>query len=445
VILGFLILFGGAFMAYQFLLKPLGERDEQMAVARDEIEKQQMQLLTIQRDKKKFDALKPFSLPADVSMARREYENELTKMLRDSGFDGITVVPKPVDTKTAPALPGAKKTPIYTPLQYSVQVRGDLASLVDWLERFYKLPLLHRIKTLNVVKPLTPARQGSQELDITATVEAIVLDQAENRKTLLPGKNVLTVRVQSPDAAKLAPVKAKLAKVGYEEAGNGGGFKVPEAAFKEALPSFAKALPSELKPGVAVPVSEDGVTVTVKPDVAVEPPHLLNPDRQYASIAGKNIFYGPVQEVVRDKPKVDFAEFIKCDSIVYENGAPVASLWDAYRNEDYRISTRDGGYRVEVKWYVGDKKRTLRNSTNEIVVEDENGAPQHRWHIVRLDDREVILRDKDGKLHALHVGETLAETELLSAEDIKDLGLVEETAKPEKEVKVSEKKPPGER
>src|SRR5438552_2594084 len=73
----------------------------------------------------------------------------------------FSVLPKQPETRTSPTF--VSKKPVYTKLPFSVTARGDLASLIDWLERFYKLQLLHQIRQLTIQVPAgadSTARRG---------------------------------------------------------------------------------------------------------------------------------------------------------------------------------------------------------------------------------------------------------------------------------------------
>src|SRR4029077_7099058 len=107
-------------------------------------------------------------------------------------------------------LPG-KKEPIYTRLNFTIAADGELADLIDFLERFYRTPLLHEIKKLDVRRPLTPIidvtpqRQSAHLLHIDMTVEALGLAGAETPKQLLrtvdwrrAGPDVLTNLMNNP-------------------------------------------------------------------------------------------------------------------------------------------------------------------------------------------------------------------------------------------------------
>jgi len=365
VILTVLIVAGGAFAGYQMLVKPLGEKARRLTDLENEKDDKELRLTRIREEQEKVKKLLPLSLPADVGAARRDYADELAKIAREAGFESgaFPITPKEPDTKSSPQLPNKK--PAYTRLDYVIPgARGDLATLVDFMERFYKLPLLHQIKTLTVQKPLTTTRAGSNDLDITMTIEALVLDQAPKRETLLP-------------------------------------------------PSTVKA-----------------------------PPVLAVPERKYASIAGKNIFFGPpMREVV--KQEIDFAEFVKCDSITLNEAGPVVTLFDSYNNQNYQVSPVNGRFKVEVSYYLAGKRKTLRTNP-DLVIENERGDPQYRWAVVRIDPRELILRDEDGKLCVVHVGQTLAECTRLSSSQLKELGLEETKDEGKKEDgKAAAKKAPG--
>src|SRR5205823_6656854 len=61
---------------------------------------------------------------------------------------------------------------------------------VNFLEKFYKTPILHSIKMIDVHKPITnTGPQRPNELDITLAIEAAILDNAEKRQTLIPEKS----------------------------------------------------------------------------------------------------------------------------------------------------------------------------------------------------------------------------------------------------------------
>src|SRR5437773_6811071 len=157
VVLGLIVLAGAGLMISQFVLSPIRNRNHRIAELKSDVEERRDKIAQIQALKPKFESWRRISLPADPGFAKLEYEKRLRELLLQSGFEGnsTTVIPSRGDNKTTPTLPG-KKEPIYTRLNYTVSADGELAELVDFLERFYRTPLLHEIKKLDIRRPLTP-------------------------------------------------------------------------------------------------------------------------------------------------------------------------------------------------------------------------------------------------------------------------------------------------
>lgn len=367
-----LLLVGGGFLVHQLWYEPLRARDRRVEDLQREIDEKLAAVRKAQEKKKELDRYALLSLPRDVELARREYEEQLSKMVRASGFDAqsISITSKKPDTRTSPVLIKGQP-PIYTRLEYVVQAKGELLSLVEFMEKFYDLPLLHQIRNLKVQRPSGGDRgRPTYELDYTLTIEALVLDRAENRKTLL----------------------------------------------------------SENPP---------------------DPPHLLaSEERKYSSIAGRDVFFGPpppapVEAREQKKPpSADFAQFVKFDGYTESDRGPVISLFDAFNNNEQTISPRlDGeGYKVEVKYTLNGRKRTLR-SGKTIDVIDDTGELQHRWLVLKTTEREVFLQDEDS-YYVVRLGQWLSEMTRLTTEEAAGFGLIPakekepeapEAGKPEKD------------
>jgi hypothetical protein len=354
ILLGFIFLSAVGFFGYTFYLVPMRERETRISDLRRDVDGLEARVEVIHAQQAKLDKMRKVSLPRNIDQARRAYGEEIEKMLRASGFEAgsFSVLPKQPETRTNPTF--ANKKPIYTKLPFDVTAKGDLASIVDWMERFYKLSLLHQIRKITLQLPAgadANARRGANDLDMTVSLEALVLDNAEERKTLTPEK----------------PVE---------------------------MPSV-----------------------------------LAVPERQYASIAGKNIFYGSAAPTIsNDKPYVDVMPFIKFDGVSYDAGMPTATLWDQYHNHDYKIRPHTtGGFRVEVSYYINGRKRDLRSGRN-LELHDTKGEIERLWEIVKIDDRELILRDEE-HYYRLHLGQSLADMTTMKAEEVKALGIKDDIAK----------------
>lgn len=373
-VIGFITLAGVGLMVSQFIVGPLKERNRSIGKLEDDIADKRGKILTIQAEKPKMELWRKQSLPADVNLARLEYEKFLRELFRQSGYEGssVSVIPKPVDTRngllTAPG-PG-KKESAGTILPFAVEAQGELGDLVDFLERFYRTPLLHEIKSMNITRPLTPlANLGAplglrspqtpkNELKAVMNIEALVLREADARNQLLPGLDrqmagvdLVTTLCNGPAALALVP--------------------------------WAVGPIGPLGPGA-----------------------LAVPTRQYASIAGKDIFYGPpAAEQVAEQ--VDATEHVYLTDITY-NGRWEAFLYDRYNNSKTRLRAS-----------AGFDSFRIRNSKGETLAQGK---------IIRIDDRDLIFLSGE-KYYSMHIGQNLEEVlrHPLAAVQLKELGLTAAT------------------
>jgi hypothetical protein len=373
------VLVGGAFLFHRLFLVPLANRDTKIEQFQQEVDEKGERVNQILAEKAKLAKWRGLSLPADVDMARREYENYLTELLRDSGFAPatLTVTAKPVDTKSSPTISGRASgassdaqaaqgggarrgdLPVYTRLAYTVQGRADLAHFVRMLERFYRTPLLHQIKNLTIQRPLTPGSQQQGDLDVNMTVEALVVDGAEKRPTLLPGLDRRFVAVDVVTA------------LGHGLAGL-------------ALVPWA-----------------------VGPTGPVGPGTLAQRARDYAAIADKNIFFGNQRTVVQEKDTpLDPTRFVRLIDITHNDDRTQALLYDRYNNRYIRLRTDSGsGY-------------------DTFGIEDERGETALRGKVMRIDQRDLIFR-VDDNYYSIHLEQDLVDAlrTPLTAEQVQSLGL----------------------
>jgi hypothetical protein len=184
-----MVLVGVGVMAHQLWWDPLRAKEQRILTMRTEIEDKKLALAKAMDRKKDLDTYRVISLPRDVDLARLKYEEQLSTMIRAAGFDpaSITIQPKPPDSKSGPVVTKGQP-PVYTRLEYIVDLKGDLLSLVDFMEKFYKIRLLHKIRNLKMSRPSNAATTRTTDLDIKMTVEALVLEKAEARKILMPEK-----------------------------------------------------------------------------------------------------------------------------------------------------------------------------------------------------------------------------------------------------------------
>jgi hypothetical protein len=336
LLLGGIVLGGLGFFGFQFLLKPLFEADARLAELTTEVETKQDEVKKIQAKLPQLAAMRKISLPSDVMSARRQYEELLSNMGLKADFvpGSMKINFSEPDTKNSPQL--ALKKPAYTRLIYTLQARGDEHAVVEFLKLFYKEPLLHQIRKIAIQRPQQlGAQTKTNELTLDATIEALVVDNAENRKTLQPEK---------------AP---------------------------ETLPN-----------GMA------------------------RPEEAYASITGKNVFFGPPPVIERTRSgdenvsDIDMTQFIYLTDIATGDGWTQAGFFDRIGRRMYvSRMTSDGNAHTEYFRTVGEHQRWKswdKTKANALRFYDEDGQPLHNaskqpisYQIVKITPGEVIVRKLD--------------------------------------------------
>lgn len=192
-------LFGLLFGAYQLVWQPIQDGKKKLAELRDDLGEKQEKLEKYQKDRRRLDAAKKRSLPANPEDARREYEAVLGRLLRSAGVTAPNVVPKDnPDTQRIPQIEEAngRKRPAYSRVGFEITLKKvDLPTVAKFLEGYYGLNLLQQITHFEIKRTDAEIAQAGRrgaatgdrtDLEVKLVTEAIILDGAENRKTLLP-------------------------------------------------------------------------------------------------------------------------------------------------------------------------------------------------------------------------------------------------------------------
>ena len=157
---------------------------------------------------------------------------------------------------------------IYSRLTFTVRAQGDLAAIVEFLERFYEAPILHQIKNIALQRPQTVGpQQRPNDLECNLTIEALIVTGVENRPQLLP--NVPSRLLVLDTVAALGGGPTGLAVAAWA-AGPGG----------------------PLGPGM-----------------------LAEPERDYTAVAARNIFFGRQAMPARSNEYGDVLRFIHLTDI----------------------------------------------------------------------------------------------------------------------------------
>ncbi len=161
--------FGGEWLLTNMLEIPLEMRRAQTARLNKEIESKQVQMEKLRRSSKELESWKARSLPSNLEVARSLYQAWLLELVGHVGFSNPNVDSnEPINRKDR-----------FHVLVFSLRGRGTLAQLTRFLYEFYSTDHMHQIRSLG----FTPLG-GSDQLDLTVSIEALVLPQADRKDHL---------------------------------------------------------------------------------------------------------------------------------------------------------------------------------------------------------------------------------------------------------------------
>jgi hypothetical protein len=297
-LLGVVIVGVGGFTANALLLEPIWQRSRDKDALLKEIQTKTDRVNQILAQRARLERYRALSLPADVDTAHREYEVYLRELLRKSGIPtGAAMVTLPnskqADSHGVPTL--ANKEPIYTRLEYTLQLHSGLDGLVKFLQSFYRTPLLHRIKTLSVRRPNTTTTPGqAAELETTLTIEALVVNGAGNRVTILPGIDPRLLAIDTVTALRHGT------------------------------------------PGLGLALWGAGPTGPVGPRTLAQPP------RDYLAILNKDVFMGPAPLSFSTTKEAEPVRYVYLTDITHDEKRSEAWLYNRLTNHKDRLRAERG-------------------------------------------------------------------------------------------------------
>ncbi len=192
ILLGLIVFSAAGALGYFFVLQPYLKQQNAETALNTEIADLEQKVDDQKLTAKRLAQARVRSLPADKAMAQREYVVAMERVIEAAGMPkGYTISPKPVDNSPRAVPEIAKGKPIYTRVAYElVFKKADAKAVKDFLYGYYQLGLLHQITAIHIKKEDDPNAKGAKgsrnDLTVTLTTEAILVDGAENRKTLLP-------------------------------------------------------------------------------------------------------------------------------------------------------------------------------------------------------------------------------------------------------------------
>ncbi|MBN9523393.1 hypothetical protein J0H58_33590 [bacterium] len=196
VLIGLMVLAVGGAAAYLLVIQPLGQKTDAANKLDAELDTKRAEFAAINKDAPRLAVASKRSLPADPAGARREYHELLSRILHKANVaTGYKITEKTPDNAGVPMFSGGGKKATYQKVAFEVSFdRADMWAVKDVLEGYYKLNILHQITHFEVKVDSTPGPAGTKakatadrrDLAVKFSTEAIILDGAENRRTLLP-------------------------------------------------------------------------------------------------------------------------------------------------------------------------------------------------------------------------------------------------------------------
>ena len=196
-----LIIVGGFFglilmvgMGYLFIGQPLLEKYDREAALEDEVLDKENQLIRARGKIPQLNTALRQSLP-NTPYAAQEYEAILTQKLQELGVASGRIDVRFNTSSVDPAPELAKDKPAYITVGLTYTLNGiSYETLIDFLRAYYSLDLLHRITSLKITKatnsdkvPTTSSvLKDKPDLTVQLTTEGIILEGAEERRSLLP-------------------------------------------------------------------------------------------------------------------------------------------------------------------------------------------------------------------------------------------------------------------
>ena len=371
VVLAVLIVVGGGGgLAYVFVIEPLAEKEKQTKALANEVDDLQDRMNKFAKDAPRLAVANKRSLPTDPSIASSEYYAMIERLIRQAYGGtippGLSITDKKITEMKAPTTPGqpAKKAP-YTRVALEVEFKkADMWAVHDFLTGYYKLNLLQQITALSIkrddenVAKKGPGATDRKDLTVKLTTEALILEGADPRRTLLP-------------------VSTGFAAVG--------GFPGYEAI-------------------ALTPEASRGITPTQFVQILATKP------RDYSLIVRKDPFHGlyidpkapekkPDPDVAKVKVKEDISNSIYLSIVSTSSDRRArAVIRDSFNPQNYEIEADARGVKVAKFTFLKGKTKTPDpkhpSKDGLLVISDDNVSATNRtFKIVAVDKAGLILVD----------------------------------------------------
>ncbi len=445
ILIGIMVLGVGGAGGYLLVWSPLEKQREAELALQTEIADLETNERAQLANAKKLANARTRSLPADLDLARNEYVVALGRLLDTAGAPkGYTISAKQESSTNSKQVPEISKgKPVYTRIVCTVQVKkADMWVVKDFLKGYYDLGLLHQITHFSIKKEDEGAKNGAKRNDLTVdlTTEAIIVDGAENRRTLLRIPNAYgaagggglyaAMTSQKEYGRGIAPqvLNSVLAKgrdyslIVLKDPFNGP--LAPPPPFKLSSIRDVKVVQDERPSPVKVSVSGEGaqgtkVTATASGKVFAEGALKVDPKTlaielpktsasegtETVSVVAvsadgkveKTSFKVTVEaaKVVEDRrPEVDGAIILTMVTF-RSDGTASAAIRDAANRQRYEIEVNGKKVLVSKFYYIKDKKKEDDTDAHGVLtISDDNSKTKRTFKIVAVENDALVLEDQ---------------------------------------------------
>jgi hypothetical protein len=133
------------------------------------------------------------SAPANASQANIDYQNWLIKLVEGSKLKYNNVTPNKT-TNTLSAGMGGTAVPVAEEFTYRINASGTLDQIVDFMDKFNRMNVLHRIKSLDLKKIVDKTdKEGEKGIRLDLEVQLLRLVDAPMNRDFLTAANELKI------------------------------------------------------------------------------------------------------------------------------------------------------------------------------------------------------------------------------------------------------------
>ncbi|MDB5307518.1 MAG: hypothetical protein JWO38_1720 [Gemmataceae bacterium] len=453
LLIGLILLGVGGVGGYMLVYEPVQRKWAEAAKLEEEVADLDGKLAQAGKDVPRLADARRRSLPPDQTLSRREYGEMMSRLLLRANVPlGFRVTERSPDAAGVPLL--AAKKPAYTRVVYEIAFeKADMWAVHDFLAAYYKLNLLHQITALEI--KTDTAQTGTQrkaapdrkDLSVKVTTEAIVLDGAEPRRTLLPvptafaaaggfaGYHALAL---TPEAGRgltpvqLAPVLSPARRDSTLIVQNDifhGPLPPPPPLQVEKIADVSVEVEKPI-PSVIVPLAGDlgpagKVTLEATTDGKLFPPGGVKVDQAARTIsltpargetgtatvtvsaraeggveakAKFKVSVNPPQEAAN---RPDISDAIRLViATTRSDGTAVAVIRDNFNPHTYEIEAGPDGVKVMKYWFPTAKKKPdpdYKISPKPVlIISDDTSATGRTFRVVAIDGDGIVVADLKG-------------------------------------------------